>query len=230
MSNVMGSDALPGTDRVADGAHETTVLIVDDHRCFADLLSAALETVPGIRCLGTAASASEGIERVRELSPSVVVMDIQMPGTDGLAATRLLREASPDTAIAVVTAHADGEWVARAAQAGASAFIPKGGPLAEMITMLKAAKPGRMSVAASVLRGGPASANAHHQMHEELTLREQQVLGYISQGLQAKSIAKVMGISIHTCRGYIKTVYAKLQVSSRIEAVNRGRQLELLTA
>jgi DNA-binding NarL/FixJ family response regulator len=230
MSNVMGSDALRGTDRVADSAHETTVLIVDDHRCFADLLSAALETVPGIRCLGTAASASEGIQRVRELSPSVVVMDIQMPGTDGLAATRLLREASPDTAIAVVTAHADGEWVARAAQAGASAFIPKGGSLAEMIAMLKAAKPGRMSVAASVLRAGPASANAHHQMHEELTLREQQVLGYISQGLQAKSIAKVMGISIHTCRGYIKTVYAKLQVSSRIEAVNRGRQLELLTA
>jgi DNA-binding NarL/FixJ family response regulator len=230
MSNVMGSDALQGTDRAADSARETTVLIVDDHRCFADLLSAALETVPGIRCLGTAASASEGIQRARELSPSVVVMDIQMPGTDGLAATRLLREASPDTAIAVVTAHADGEWVARAAQAGASAFIPKGGPLAEMIAMLKAAKPGRMSVAASVLRAGPASTNAHPQMHEELTLREQQVLGYIGQGLQAKSIAKVMGISIHTCRGYIKTVYAKLQVSSRIEAVNRGRQLELLTA
>jgi DNA-binding NarL/FixJ family response regulator len=221
MSNAMDSHTQePG---------ETTVLIVDDHRCFADLLSAALETVPGIRCVGTASSAREGIERVRELAPSVVVMDIQMPGTDGLAATRLLREASPQTAVAVVTAHADGEWVARAAQAGASAFIPKGGPLAEMITMLKAAKPGRMSVASSLLRTAPASTRFGHEMREELTLREQEVLGYIGQGLQAKSIARVMGISIHTCRGYIKTVYAKLQVSSRIEAVNRGRQLELLT-
>jgi DNA-binding NarL/FixJ family response regulator len=181
-----------------------------------------------MRCVGTASSAREGIERVRELAPSVVVMDIQMPGTDGLAATRLLREASPQTAVAVVTAHADGEWVARAAQAGASAFIPKGGPLAEMITMLKAAKPGRMSVATSLLRTAPARFG--QEMREELTLREQEVLGYIGQGLQAKSIARVMGISIHTCRGYIKTVYAKLQVSSRIEAVNRGRQLELLTA
>jgi DNA-binding NarL/FixJ family response regulator len=212
----------------AEAARETTVLIVDDHRCFADLLSAALETVPGMRCVGTASSAREGIERVRELAPSVVVMDIQMPGTDGLAATRLLREASPQTAVAVVTAHADGEWVARAAQAGASAFIPKGGPLAEMITMLKAAKPGRMSVASSLLRTAPARFG--QEMREELTLREQEVLGYIGQGLQAKSIARVMGISIHTCRGYIKTVYAKLQVSSRIEAVNRGRQLQLLTA
>jgi DNA-binding NarL/FixJ family response regulator len=221
---VLDSHTLQGPD----AARETTVLIVDDHRCFADLLAAALETVPGMRCVGTASSAREGIERVRELAPSVVVMDIQMPGTDGLAATRLLREASPQTAVAVVTAHADGEWVARAAQAGASAFIPKGGPLAEMITMLKAAKPGRMSVATSLLRTAPARFG--QEMREELTLREQEVLGYIGQGLQAKSIARVMGISIHTCRGYIKTVYAKLQVSSRIEAVNRGRQLELLTA
>jgi len=221
---VMDSHTLQG----AEIAPETTVLIVDDHQCFADLLSAALQTVPGMRCVGTASSAREGIERVRELAPSVVVMDIQMPGTDGLAATRLLREASPQTAVAVVTAHADGEWVARAAQAGASAFIPKGGPLAEMITMLKAAKPGRMSVATSLLRTAPARFG--QEMREELTLREQEVLGYIGQGLQAKSIARVMGISIHTCRGYIKTVYAKLQVSSRIEAVNRGRQLELLTA
>jgi DNA-binding NarL/FixJ family response regulator len=213
-----------------DGVAETTVLIVDDHRSFADLLSAALSTVEGIRCLGTAASAAEGIEMVKALAPSVVVMDIQMPGTDGLVATRRLREASPATAVAVVTGHQDGEWVARAAQAGASAFIPKGGSLAEMIGMLRAAKPGRMTVAPSVLRTAPARAPHPVDAHGELTVRELEVLGYIGQGLQAKSIAKVMGISVHTCRGYIKGVYAKLQVSSRIEAVNRARQLQLLDA
>ena len=231
MSNVVSSHAPMGTDPDSSGGPgETTVLIVDDHRCFADLLSAALDSVPGIRCLGTAASAAEGIQRVRELSPSVVVMDIQMPGTDGLVATRRLREASPETAVAVVTGHQDGEWVSRAAQAGASAFIPKGGSLAEMITMLKAAKPGRMSVAASVLRTSGAPAGGEQSVHEELTVRELEVLGYIGQGLQAKSIAKVMGISVHTCRGYIKSVYSKLHVSSRIEAVNRARQLQLLDA
>src|SRR3954451_21771382 len=126
---------------------ETTVLIVDDHRSFADLLESALANVEGIRCVGTASSGEEGIRRVAELSPSVVVMDIQMPGTDGLAATRRLREASPGTAVAVLTGHGDGEWVARAAQAGASAFIPKGGSLAEMIEMLRSAQPGRMKLA-----------------------------------------------------------------------------------
>jgi DNA-binding NarL/FixJ family response regulator len=207
---------------------ETTVLIVDDHRCFADLLAASLESVPGIRCVGTASTAEEGIERVRELAPSVVVMDIQMPGTDGLVATRRLRAASPQTAVAVVTAHQDGEWVARAAQAGASAFIPKGGPLAELITLLKEAEPGPMRVAPSVLSGGGAPASQNDELAEQLTPRELQVLRYLGQGLQAKGVAQVMGISVHTCRGYIKTVYAKLHATSRIEVVNRGRQLRLL--
>ena len=206
---------------------ETTVLIVDDHRCFADLLAASLESVPGIHCVGTASTAEEGIERVRELAPSVVVMDIQMPGTDGLMATRRLRAASPQTAVAVVTAHQDGEWVERAAQAGASAFIPKGGSLTELISMLTHIQPGRMQVAPSVLSAGGAQP-AHQELRDQLTPRELEVLRYLGQGLQAKGVAKVMGISVHTCRGYIKTVYAKLHATSRIEVVNRGRQLRLL--
>jgi DNA-binding NarL/FixJ family response regulator len=212
----------------SEGAGETTVLVVDDHRIFADLLSATLETVPGIRCLGTAASAVEGIQRAAELSPSVVVMDIQMPGMNGLMATRRLREASPGTAVAVVTAHQDGEWLVRAAQAGASAFIPKAGPLAEMITMLTAAKPGRMKVAGSITRTRSVKPAPGQGFDEELTVAELEVLGYIGYGLPAKSIAKVMGVSVHTCLGHIKGLYAKLRVSSRIEAVNRARQLQLL--
>jgi DNA-binding NarL/FixJ family response regulator len=207
---------------------ETTVLVVDDHRTFAELLAAALDSVEGFRCLGTATSAEEGVRLVRELEPSVVVMDIQMPGTDGLAATRQLRLGSPGTAVAVVTAHQDGEWVARAARAGASVFIPKGSPLAEMLRLLKDARPGQMQVASSVPRADPVRTSPAGGVPLDLTPREREVLGYIAQGLEAKSIAKVMGISVHTCRGYIKSVYATLQVNSRIGAVNRARALRLI--
>jgi DNA-binding NarL/FixJ family response regulator len=217
---------LPGPGEGPD-VQETTVLIIDDHQCFSDLLAAALSSVDGIGCVGTAASAAEGIRRVQELTPSVVVMDISMPGTDGLVATRRLRQASPRTAVAVVTAYQDGEWVARAAQAGASAFIPKSGSLGEMIAMLKAAKPGRMAVAPSVLRTAEVR-RAAPQVPCGLTERELEVLGFIGQGLQVKSIARVLGISSHTCRGHIKSIYSKMHVSSRIGAVNRGRELHLI--
>ena len=220
----------PATARPRDATavRETSVLIVDDHQTFADLLGVALSSVPTIRCLGTAASAAEGLRLAQQLKPSVVVMDIQMPGTDGLAATRQLRQASPSTAVAVLTAHGDGEWVARAAQAGASAFIAKTGSLTEMVEMLLSAKPGPMAVAPSVLQTSRQRTRTAQEPGCHLTKRELQVLGLLSQGLPTKSIARVLGISTHTCRGYVKIVYVKLGANSRIGALNRGRELHLL--
>ena len=207
---------------------ERTVLVVDDHRSFADLLSVSLATAPGIRCLGTASSAAEGLELTMRLQPSVVVMDIEMPGVDGLTATRRLRAVSPATAVAVVSAHSDGSWIARAARAGASAFIPKGGSLPEMIDLLRRAEPGKMILPPSMVAPGRDRPLERHEDTLGLTTRELEVLGLIGQGLADKNIAKVMGISIHTCRGYIKAVYAALQVGRRIDAVNQARRLRLI--
>src|SRR5215212_8884128 len=94
------------------------VLVVDDHQTFADLLSLALSSEPDLQCVGTAGSAAEAVAMALDLKPDLVVMDIEMPRQDGLAATRRLREVLPELIIIVVTAHRDPQWVLRATQAG----------------------------------------------------------------------------------------------------------------
>jgi DNA-binding NarL/FixJ family response regulator len=173
---------------------DVRVLIVDDNRSFAELLASALDAVHGIECVGTACSAVEGFQRVADLMPSVVVMDIMMPGLDGLAATTRLRHISPDTAIAVVSAHSQGEWIARAEDAGASAYILKGGSLAELIKVVSAARPGTMVVAPSLQaawasweRPTPDPASALDKPTARLRLKARRAKRGVARGLTAAS-------------------------------------------
>ena len=208
----------------------TTILIVDDHRSFADLLSAALESVDGMTCIGTATTAAEGITLAAELRPSIVIMDIQMPRQDGLVATRRIREVAPETIIAVVTAYRDPTWISRAAQAGASAFIPKNGSLSEMIDVLRRVRQGQMLVAPSAFRSGPALTPRPFidNTRPNLTQRELEVLTYLGQGMPTQGIARVLGITLHTCRGYMKSLHFKLDVNTQIEAVIKAKALGLI--
>lgn len=207
------------------------VLVVDDHRTFAELLSGALASA-GMDAIGTAHSAAQAVAMAQELQPDVVVMDIEMPRQDGLAATRRIREVAPDAVVAVVTAHRDPDWVVRAAQAGASAFIPKDGSLAEMIDVLSRVQPGQMLVAPSTFAGGAprTPSTGSRDVLPQLTRREQEVLDCLGRGMQVKAIARVLGITLETCRGYVKSLHAKLGVRSQLEAVVKAQQLGLLAA
>lgn len=220
---------LPDPHQPQQVANTTTILVVDDHRSFADMLAAALNTISGMKCVATAATAAEGIALAAEYKPTIVIMDIQMPGQDGLMAARRIREVAPDSLIAVVTAHRDQEWITRAAQAGASAFIPKNGSLVEMIDVLRRVRVGQLLVAPSAYRGGPATAaRANTEAAPTLTGRELDVLNYLGQGMPARGIARVLGISLHTCRGYLKAVHTKLGVSTQLEAVIKAKRLGLI--
>jgi len=220
---------LAQVDRQTD-LTQARVLVVDDHRTFAELLSGALSSA-GMATVGLAHSAAQAVAMAQDLQPDIVVMDIEMPRQDGLAATRRIREVAPQAVVAVVTAHRDPDWVVRAAQAGASAFIPKDGSLAEMIDVLSRVQAGQMLVAPSTFSGGPTCAPAAQPdrgAQPQLTRREQEVLDCLGRGMQVKAIARVLGITLETCRGYVKSLHAKLGVRSQLEAVVKAQQLGLL--
>lgn len=211
----------------ADGDdRDRTVLVVDDHRSFAEMMAAALDGTPGLRCVGIAGSASEGVALARRLQPDVVVMDIQMPREDGLVATARVREVAPGALVAVLTAHASPEWVGKAAQAGASAFVPKNGSLQEMLDVLTGLQRGQLVVAPSAFRV-PVDPSPVADV-PELSPREVDVLRLLADGTAVKDLAPVLGISLNTARGYVKSVRVKLGAASQLEAVLKARELGLL--
>jgi len=205
---------------------QSSVLIVDDHQSFAEMLAAALDGVAGLTCVGTAQTAAEGVALARRLQPDIVVMDIQMPREDGLAATARIREVAPQAVVAVVTAHTSAEWVSRAAQAGASAFVPKNGSLEEMIAILTSVQPGQMVVAPSTFLSAPTPGP--REQRPDLSQREVDVLRLLAAGTPVREMAPALGITVNTCRGYIKAVRQKLDAASQLEAVLKARQLGLL--
>jgi DNA-binding NarL/FixJ family response regulator len=206
---------------------DVRVLVVDDHRSFAEMLSWALQSVPGMESVGVAGCAAEGVSMAAELQPDIVVMDIEMPGVDGISATGRVRMVAPDAVIAVLTAHCTGDWLFKAAQAGASAFIAKNGSVGEMISMLRQAQHGHMLVTDSAF-DPPDTATLISPNAPTVTPREHEVLQFMGQGLKAGEIATVLGITVYTCRGYIKALLKKLDANTQLEAVLHAQNFGLI--
>jgi DNA-binding NarL/FixJ family response regulator len=208
----------------------TSVLIVDDHSTFAELLALALNSQADFECIATAATAEEAVATSLRTRPDLVVMDIQLGRDSGLEAARRIRAVAPDVVIVVVSAHRDPTWVVRAAQAGASAFAPKTGSLSEMLSVLRGARNGGMLIAPSLFNAAAAAIPDSGGLVEKLTGREQEVLTLMGRGMGVSAIARVLSLSVHTCRGYVKSIHAKLDVRSQLEAVIKAQRLGLIEA
>jgi Response regulator containing a CheY-like receiver domain and an HTH DNA-binding domain len=204
----------------------TRVLIVDDHRAFAEALAVAIDGNPDLVCVGTPTTIGECLAMVEQVAPDVVLLDIYLPDGDGIEAIPAIRARHDAARILVMTGYTDVEVMARAASAGASGFLPKENSISAVLAAVRAAGDGRMLVDGSTLaailgRVGRAApgASAHESNTANLTRRERDVLNLMGQGLDPHAVAGRLGITLHTCRGYQKSILAKLDAHSQLEAV-----------
>jgi len=213
---------LPQGGDVAE-RNQITVLVVDDHRAVAESIAMAIDLQPDMRCVGIAGTIAEARAVLMTAAPDVLLTDVRLPDGDGVDAARSLLELSPDLHILVLTAYADIEVMARAASIGVCGILPKESSISAVLAAVRKAGEGGMAIGGSVLsallnrvQNVPPVA-APPKVH--LTDREAEVLAWLSQGLDPQGISRKLGISVHTCRGHVKSVLAKLDAHSQLEAV-----------
>jgi len=208
------------------------VLIADDHAVVREGLRAVVGSEPDLEVVGEAATGKEAAERAAELRPDVVLMDIQMPGINGIEATRRVLDHAPRVGVVVLTMFEDNDSVASAMRAGARGDVLKGAPPSEILKVLRAVAGGEAHFGpeiASRLVGflAPAKAPSPAEVMAELTAREREILDLIARGHANPEIARRLFLSPKTVRNHISHIFAKLQVADRAHAIVRARDAGL---
>jgi DNA-binding NarL/FixJ family response regulator len=203
------------------------ILITDDHPLTRDAL-AGLLVANGFDVVGQASDGEEAVEQARSLRPDLVVLDLTMPGMDGLTALPLIIEASPETAVVVLTAAEDDANLLSAIRLGAAGYLLKNEPPERIIGFLEGVFRGEAALSGAVARrlldqvrdgGGSRADVVPESFARRLSARELEILLLLDQHLTTDEIAARLYISEHTVRSHVKNLLAKLGVSSRHEAL-----------
>ncbi|HNZ15651.1 MAG: response regulator transcription factor [Anaerolineaceae bacterium] len=199
------------------------VLIADDQEIVCEGLKRILESDPEIQVTGIANDGQEALELVASQLPDLVLMDLQMPRMNGVQAIRRLRMSHPALPILVLTTYMDDKWLFDAIRSGASGYLMKDRPRQEILDAIKGTVAGDAyidpSVAGKVLSNVASSPVTFEDMSYNLTEREQDILNLLAQGLSNADISQQLYLSEGTVRNYTSTLFAKLGVSDRTQAV-----------
>jgi RNA polymerase sigma factor (sigma-70 family) len=199
-----------------------TVSIVEDSDKLRETLARVINRADGFRCVSHYANAEDALKDLPQAKPDVVLMDINLPGMNGVECVRQLKKIAPEIQVMMLTVYEDTENIFDALAAGASGYMLKrtaGKELLEAIEEVKrGGSPMTTHIARKVVQSFQRSAVAEAQT-ESLSEREQQVLDLLSHGLMYKEIADKLSISYETVHTYIRRIYEKLQVRTRTEAV-----------
>jgi DNA-binding NarL/FixJ family response regulator len=211
------------------------VLIADDHIFYREGVRALLARSPEISVAGEASTGEEAVALAGELKPDVILMDLKMPGTNGIDATRAIHEKYPNIAVLVITMFDDDDSVFAAMRAGALGYLLKDADRDELVRAIVAVKKGEAIFSPAIARRMILYFNStlgrqpaiHKELpgeFAELTEREREILNLIAQGQNNNTIAGQLNLSIKTVQNYVSSILTKLQVADRAMAIVRARE------
>lgn len=210
--------------------YKKTILIADDQPLIRDGLAAILSLEEQYDVVATTCDGLETLKQVQLLRPELVLMDIQMPKLDGLEATKRIKTEWPETKVLILTTFEDEDYIWEAIRHGASGFLMKGVETNKMLSTIQDCLEGRINYPSSIqmrlvqaLHSKEMTAPSNHAQHDDklsaLSVQEQNIVKYLKQGKSNQAIASELFLSTGTVKNYLSTIYKKLNVSSRTEAL-----------
>ena len=212
------------------------ILIADDHALFREGVNAILKSVPDIEIVGEAGSGMEVLALASDLTPDVILMDIQMPDINGVEATQRILKIRPDVGIIIVTMLEDDDSLFSAMRAGARGYVLKGADKAEMLKSIRAVASGEALFGSAIavrllnlFHNNPSQPKSESPStaFPDLTDREREILSFIARGDTNTEIAEQLTISLKTVRNHVSNIFNKLQVVNRAQAALRARDAGL---
>jgi DNA-binding NarL/FixJ family response regulator len=206
------------------------VLLADDHPLVRQGLRAVLATADDVEVVDEVSDGREAVRRAAQVTPDVVVMDLQMPGLHGIEATRQIVARRPATAVLVLTMFEDDDTVFAAIQAGALGYVVKGADGSDILAAVRAAASGQPVFGAALagrLRRWFAAPPPRATPFPQLTARELEILDHLAAGLSTADICRLLHLSAKTVANNVSAILTKLQVSQRTQAIVRAREAGL---
>jgi len=209
------------------------VLIADDHAFYREGVRAFLNSTADIEVVGEASNGDEAIAKSKDLAPAVILMDLKMPGMNGIEATRRIHETDSTIGVLVLTMFDDDDSVFAAMRAGARGYLLKDADKDEVVRAIVAVERGEAIFSPAIAQrmilyfsAAPSASSTKRQPDEfaELTERELEILNLIAKGDNNNTIANKLSLSIKTVQNYVSSILTKLQVADRAQAIVRARE------